>query len=361
MTDSITSALKATVSPLPIPRTDLEITGITFDEGKLWKPRYGSLFAYAPEIEAFQLEPALQIIAPAGDLEIEVLFEIHADQAVRFLEDEEKPGSVRCRAIGDPKNANVAGLLSAAFEGERRCRLRWNRSALEKKVTTVRIFCQGEAGIPEDPKTLVEGGLYLSLINSPKNADIFQAASKESPRKDSTIKAIGVDKHGRPVYDLFLPASEDVPETLELEPALRCREGDEHHFKVELDLPDPYHVLVFETEGPGKVRVFPEQPPKLTRADTLPGNRICVLTWKQGKDRFLCKTGDPISTTPHCAQGATASFFFKTKIETGSKAPGLVRRLSEVLDIDPTVIQPPVCYDGVCIPPPNVLDSGARG
>lgn len=353
MMETLAPALEEADSPLPATLPDFEITDITFDEGKLWKPRYGSLFAYAPEIEAFQFEPAFQIIAPPGDLEIEILFEIRADQAVWFREDEENPGSVRCRAIDEPKNANVAGLVSAAFEGERRCRLLWNRSALEKNVTTVRVFCQGEAGIPEDPVTHVEGGLYLSLINRPKKGEIFEAASQTSLRKAWTIKVIGVDKHGRPVYDLFLPASEDIPATLELEPAFRCREGDEHQFKIELDLPSPYSVLVFETEAPGKAKVYPKRPQKLTQADTHPGDKICELTWKQGKDRFLCKTGEPISTTPLCAQGATESFFFKTKIEAGLNIPKLVRRLSEELDIDPTVIQPPVCYDGVCIPPPN--------
>jgi len=364
MLETTTSGLleeEAELTVTAAPR--LTISGVTFNEGRLCQPRYPKFFAYSREIENLQFEPAFQIIAPAKDLEIDVLFEIQADQGVWFASEVGDPGTVRCRAIDDPTTNNVAGLVSAAFDGDdrRRCLLRWKRSELSSKVTTIRIFC--ERSVPStDPWDLVEGGLYLSVIDRPREPAELTPAFKVSPRADATVKIVGVDRYGRAIYDLFQPTPGGLPPALELEPAVRSREGDEHTFALELDLPDPYSSLAFATVSPGKARVTylkpPERPRQLVTTDTKPGDKVCDLVWRQGYERSVCRTDEPGSRTPLCTRGATATFFFETA--AGPGALNAAHRLAEVLEIDPTVIQPPVCTsDGVCLPPPNGKYSAA--
>jgi hypothetical protein len=353
MMDATTSALKETDSPLPAAGHDLEITGITFDEGKLWKPRYGSLFSYVPD--DFQFEPAFQVLSSSLDLEIQVLFEIGEDQKVRFQSEDGEPEKVRCRSIEKPSAVLEHVSVTFVDEEKRACLLRWKRSDKDPLVMTYRIYCDKEGA--DDAFSRVEGGLYLTVIYKPKRAPSLEQIPKRSARESRSVKVIDFDKHGRPVYDLFLPDPDSIPETIELEPAVRAREGDRHGLTLELEIPG----LVFETEAPlllpRRAKVYPYQPDQrprqLVRAETEVGDKVCNLEWQQGTERRSCRVG---STSPLCYLGATASFFFKTRAEN----PAL-KDLAAVLDVDPTVIQPPVCNDGVCIPPPNDPASGARG
>lgn len=355
----ITSAVEETETAIPeVPR--LTITDITFQEGKLWKPRYESLFHYVSE--DLQLEPAFQVLSPDPDLEIEVLFEIREDQRVWFESEDGEPGKVRCRTIERP--SAIPEQVSVTFAGgeNRSCLLRWKRSIMDSpppRVTTFRIFC-GQEG-PKDVFTQVEGGLYLSIIYKPKAAPPLSPVRKQSSRSSRAVKVIGFDKHGRPTYDLFRPDPDSIPAEIELEPAVRAREGDLHHLDLELDVPG----LVFETEAPAeppgkaKAKVYPyhpeQRPRQLVRAETRAGDKICELEWKQGKDRKNCRVG---STSPRCYLGATATFFLKARAEDAALEN--VAAAAASLDIDPTVIQPPVCNGDVCLPPPNDPASGPR-
>jgi hypothetical protein len=252
---------------------------------------------------------------------------------------------VRCRTIERP--SAIPEQVSATFAGgnNRSCLLRWKRSIPDPfpRVVTFQIFCDQEG--PKDVFSQVEGGLYLSIIYKPKATQSLSPIRKQSSRSSRAVKVIGFDEHGRPTYDLFRPDPDSIPAEIELEPAVRAREGDLHHLDLELDIPG----LVFETEAPAKARVYPYQPEQrprqLVRAETRGGDKICELEWSQGKDRQHCRVG---STSPLCYLGATASFFFKTRAEDRE-----LEKIAELMDIDPTVIQPPVCNGDVCLPPPN--------
>jgi hypothetical protein len=326
-------------------RICLEIKDITFAEGKLWRPRYGSLIDYSRAPEGLQIEPAFQIVSDQEGLEIEVVLEIRSDQGVTF---ELEGKRVKCRLIDAPDTPVPPGLVSAALDGSpERCRLRWNRTLGNGKLKVLRVFCQP---VPEDDVfAKVEGGLYLAIIDRPRKPVRVQEARTSAPAA-SAIQVVGIDRSGRPLYDLFKPEPSGIDSRLELEPAFRAWEEVPASFDITLNLPAPYSGLRFETEAPGKVKVYPHHPPSrpahLESAAAADDGKTCRIAWRKSTGPCL-----PGTKKKRCFLGDPASFHFKLMDRGGT---GELAALVEALDIDPTVIHPAPCTaDGVCMPPPD--------
>jgi hypothetical protein len=382
-------------------RHKLVIPGITFEEGKLWKPRYPSLVEYG-RLPGIQVEPAIRLRAK-NPREVEITFEIAEGQGVTFVPEE---GGVRCRTIDKPRDEDIPihGLVETRLEKEgRRCTLVWNQAAANepmverfqdagrrKEITTLRVFCQKKEGLPKEDEvmTAVEGGLYVALLYTPRDGEMppvvdlktpgFEKPAEESVATKPEIRVVAIDSHDRPVYDLFRPFLADTfldPE-LELEPAFRVREWE----TVELDL-----VLAVQglpglrwKSSRGEADVIPisaaeGRPRPLKTTESWPDEGRCRIRWVQETGRSACVDGSEEARRCYCHTGRTSSFLFSATPRLSDLVgpvpehflnhPGFLKGDNPVkflsrINIDPTVIEPPTCTpDGVCIP----TGGGGRG
>lgn len=323
---------------------------------QLWEPRYDSLFDYGVTPENVRLDPGFQILVQDTSLLIRMKLEIK-DEGARFL-DEGK--GLQCFSIEAPGvlGTDVPGVFEVEWDqgNPRVCAVTWQQSLADgdrrRDVTVLRIACAA-AGPEADPvRNRVEGGVYVAIINKPReNVSIEPLSGQKSNEK--RIEIVGIDEHARPVYNVF---KEDVvvDPRLELEPAFRAIEGERLQLKIALRL-NP--VREFETTPDGKeVVVLHHSPavrsPQLRRTDAEEGATVCSVEWCQQTARDVCQVGSPDAALSNCTQGFVASFFLRVKSLKGeARIP---------VDIDPTVIQPPVCNGDVCIPPIGYSDSGAR-
>jgi hypothetical protein len=380
-------------------RHSLVFDRITFQDGKLWKPRYPSLVQY-DRLPGIQVEPAIRI-RTKKPRQIELKFVIAEGQGVTFVPEGE--GGVRCRSIERPREEDVPipGLVEARLDNKRQCTLVWDQSAADhpikerfqdadrrKEITTLRIFCQREEPVapgmdPEDEVlTAVEGGLYVAILHNPRDGEPPPIVDLTTPgfgERDVPIadfvkpevRVVAIDSHDRPIYDMFRPFLEGTfldPE-IELEPAFRAREWE----KIELDLVlDVAGLPGLRWRGShGEADVIPVsaegRPRPLQTTEVWPEEGRCRIRWVQETGRSACVTGTPEARRCYCQTGRTSSFLFAAAPRLSDLVdphpqhfldhPGFrpgdtpVRFLSRV-NIDPTVIEAPTCTpEGVCIPP----------
>lgn len=367
--------IETITSPLSVEQTtetiELHFGAISFqrEAGKiqLWEPRYNSLFDYGVTPENLRLDPGFQILAKEPTaLWIRMTFEIE-DEEVRFAD---AGKGLRCFSIEAPGvlGEAVPGIVKVDWDpsNPKRCVVTWQQSLADeaereahgdpsrrRNVTVLRIACAATGPEADPVRNKVEGGVYVAIINKPRySKGIDPIAGRKGQGK--RIEIIGIDEHARPVYNIF-KADVAVDPRLELEPAFRAIEGENLPVKIALRL-DP--VREFETTTPeGKEVVVLNHSPavrslQLRRTDAEDNATVCSLEWCQQTARNVCREGSPDATLCNCTQGSVASFFMRLKPLDGNDELAAV-------DIDPTVIQPPVCYDGVCIPI-NDRYSGAR-
>jgi hypothetical protein len=338
----------------------LVITRITFQDGDLSRPRYGSLIHQDHAPAGVQFEPCLQI-RETLDEPLTVRFEI--DPGVRFVAT--GLGTVLVTSILDPQNPTPPGLVSATFvSGDlRKCDLVWDQAEADAEgfgqLNTLRLHCEFEDSnhSPLTPVEQVEGGLYLAILNREESLFEMQGSNPPGEPVPETIKMLGFDSIGRPRYDLFLP-HDSLPEALVLEPAFRCREGQIVSFSLALDLP-PQIELRFVTDVPpnaDQVAVsgfLPSGHPFQLYQTTVgefggKEKRKSTVTWTQETGRQYCQTSNVREAKRcYCILGQTSSFGLRA-------APHgqLVPELRKMASIDPTVIQPPNCTSsGICITP----------
>jgi hypothetical protein len=355
------------LEPFPTMIPDLEaaeplrfaLTDITFEDERLWQPRYESLIDYSRVALPGQarIEPSFQLREKTGSLQ-EITLEL-ASEGFRFRT-REGGEEVVAYSIAEPDASPLPGLVEIRLDGsERRCKLVWDTAAATAHATTLRIACDGgRARTPLEKKlAAVEGGLWLTLVK-PSAAQISEPCpppSDRGSRPDLVIDLLGFDDHGRPLYALFRgEAYRDIPGAIELEPAFRVGRGSSLPFAVALgsSLPPELHFRPNCGPGPDQIRVFPFQPQRREELERLAPTlcqargRRCAMHWHR----------PPGSS--HGTVGSVAAWFLALEFEPGAEVPERYR--SQVLadgrthatTLDPTVIQPPPCdpLTQTCLP-----------
>ena len=361
MIETLGSKAASTVQGGPETPT-LEITEITFDGGDLSRPRYGSLINQGHAPAGVQFEPCLQI---RGVLDEPLMVRFEIDDAAGAMFVSNALEEVLVTSILDPQNSSPPGLVSATLvDGDpKKCDLVWNQSEADAAglglLNTLRLHCEleGPGPRPLTPLEEVEGGLYLAILNRPEALYLQHESNPPGEPIPQTVKMLGFDAIGRPLYDLFLP-QDNLPAALVLEPAFRCREGQIVAFDLVLDLPTGIELMFVTDVPPNEDQVavngfLPSGHP-FQLYETLVGQfdgkdkRRCTLTWTQETGRQYCQTSNVREAKRcYCILGQ-ASGFNLVAAPDGQLAPD-PRKMA---NIDPTVIQPPNCTSsGICITP----------
>ena len=358
MIETLTSPVSVAQSTETI---ELDFGAIRFqrdDAGgiQLWEPRYDSLFDYGVTPDNIRFDPGFQILVDDAALLIKMKLEIQ-DEGARFADEGQ---GLQCFSIEAPGvlGKDVPGIFEVEWDpgNPRVCAVTWQQSLADqdrrRDVTVLRIACAATEPEADPVRSKVEGGVYVAIINKPReSASIEPLSGRKSNQK--RIEIVGIDEHARPIYNVFKTGTAVDPR-LELEPAFRAIEGERLQVNIALCL-DPVHE--FETTPDGReVAVLHHSPavrsPQLRRTDAEEGATVCSVEWSQQTARNVCRVDLPDAKLSNCTQGFVASFFLRLKSLKGEA------RLP--VDIDPTVIQPPVCNGDVCIPPIGYSDSGAR-
>ena len=340
----------------------LTIAGIEFEDGDLSRPRYTLLIDYEHAPAGVQFEPCLQIRDVLDNL-LKVRFKIDHAAGVRFVSNDLE--EVLVSSILDPQSFSPPGLVSATLvDGDpRKCDLVWKQSEADAAglglLNTLRLYCKFEDPnhSPLTPVEEVEGGLYLAILNRKEAPYLQHETNPPGEPIPGTVKMLGFDGIGRPLYDLYLP-QDSLPEALVLEPAFRCREGQIVAFDLVLDLPTGIDLMFVTDAAPNEDQVavngfLPAGHP-FQLYETLVGRfdgkdkRRCTLTWTQETGRQYCQTSNVREAKRcYCILGQ-ASGFGLVAAPNGQLAPDPGR----MANIDPTVIQPPNCTSGgICITP----------
>jgi len=337
---------------------DLEITGITFKGGDLCRALYPTIFDYVRAPQDTRFEPGVQILRPGNVLRF--LFQIKDGQGVEILTDD--AGFPVIESVTDP-HGPVAGLTAARLD-PLTCELIWDQEAANKahggfvKVTALRIVCRPLNRQPKDPE-LVDGGLYLAIVNRPEEGGPDIGIGDAGQPEPQTIKMLGSDVFGRPVYDLFLAETQTLlPPYLGLEPTICVREHEVKDVAIQIatqagiDLrfdrafANPEEVRVHGYEPPG-------WPPQLRDAAREEQGKRCQLRWIEETGRRDCKTGNPAQEQNYCLVGQIATFYLEAFLKDGfDLLPEEWRCRCVRMQLDPTVIQPPSCTaSGICVTP----------
>ncbi|MES1241892.1 MAG: hypothetical protein ABUT39_09765 [Acidobacteriota bacterium] len=341
---------------------DLEITGITFKGGDLCRALYPTIFDYVRAPWDTRFEPGVQILQ-AGKV-LRFLFRIDGKQGVEILTDD--AGVPVVESVTDPY-APVAGLTAALLD-PRTCELTWDQEEANKahggfvKVTALRIVCRLLDRDPTDPE-LVDGGLYLAIVNRPEEAGPDLGIGDPGKPEPYTIKMLGSDVFGRPVYDLFLPEAQALlPPCLGLEPTICLREDDVKDIAIQIATKTGID-LRFERApaNPGEVRVHGYEPrgwpAQLRSAEREEEGKRAQLLWIQETGRHGCTIGSPEQEKNYCLVGQITTFYLEADLkdgfsllDVGGDELEMWRRRGIRMQLDPTVIQPPSCTaSGICI------------
>ncbi len=322
------------------PILSLTLDPVRFKNGKLWKARYPSLIdrRFAPR--KLQYEPAFHVFSKNPEQEVEVVFRIAEDQNAVFEVSES--GAVRYDSLVP---VNPAPAVDATLIGgdPRACRVLWRRRP-ETPLTALRIRCRHLLGGPEPgsdewPFVLVEGGVYLVILDGGEPHD-FPAPEQNpaGPGRPGRVRVLGIDRCSRPVFDLF---RKDfiLPFGVALEPAFRAAHGERIDFHLRLDLPETYAGARFETDDAGQVEMAYTvpgwRPEELIGSPSGEDDRLCTVQWSREADTR--------------SQGRTATF--NAKLDPGTLRSDLASALAN-FSVDPTLIEAPACdASGVCTPP----------
>jgi hypothetical protein len=331
------------------PRLTLSLDDVDFAAGQLWRARYPTLIRHEVHDAAdLQFEPAFRVHSAEPDQEVEVVFRLArlADEDVEFATGPD--GAVDWQLLV-PANAwpapDVTVTLSAGSQ-RKECRVLWRRSGAP--LTALLIRCRHVHGGPQPGSdawawTQVEGGVYLALIDrgdippAPPEAAQTPAGSPLA----GTVRVLGIDEHGRPVYDLF---REDfsVPVGLALEPAFRAAPGERPELRLRLDLPPIFKDVRFQVDDAGEIEMaFAVPATRPAHFVGSPGEDLaCTLLWSRvplGQE-----------TEDSSRQGRTANLY--AMLDLGALRGALGEAIEK--GVDPTVIEPPACdASGVCSPP----------
>ncbi len=308
----------------------VRITGITFHDGDLCRPRYPTLFD-EERAKGLRFEPGFQIRSP--------------DRAFEFLVQLDPGSGVELDQVVLPLNAHsLPRDLKAEWPDPFTCWLTLGNPF--DKVTTLRLPCH-PAGREATPEEIVYGGVYLAIINREEPMRNWHSSLVADPGEpeDLTIKLLGLDRFGRPVYDLFLAdALSELPSDLVLEPTFRVQGYEKANLAIRIATPPGLDIRFREAlRDPGQVKVEPFEPdlkpPQLRDAGREDEGRRCDMVWVAGQ------SGTSV--------GAVSTFYLEAYWQPrGGEAWSFMRHhgVREVqVQVDPTVIQPPSCTGGICV------------
>jgi len=328
MIETLSSA-PASLDQEDLVTSDLEITGITFADGDLSRPRYPSLIDHS-RAPGVQFEPGIQLISNVPR-PFTVLYNIDPSANVIFKQDGNLP--VVQSVAAAPDFGPVPGL-SAELLDSTTCRLTWNQTEAVSTSTALRILCEPSDRTPTGPEQ-VDGGVYLTIVHRHEAGTESIPAAPEGVHEDGTIEIRGTDSHGRPRYDLFHSGvSEDLAPDLELEISFRVRAGASVELALHFSVATGSD-LHFESIA-GQVVVQPDRPEQLQSAASSDQGEKCSLHW--------------VRPAQETTQGQVASFFLKAADGDSGDFAGRAALAGRHTQIDPTIIQPPSCTSsGICI------------
>jgi hypothetical protein len=304
---------------------DLQLTGIRFREGDLSQPLYPTLFDYLRAPQGVRFEPGVQILNQ-NDRLLHFRFQLEAGAGVELRVGADGQPVIESAADPSIEGSSIRGLTAAVLLDPYTCQLTWEQP-VDVEVTALRLLCV-PIGRPLTDGEQVDGGIYLVILNRPKELPVL-GIGDPGEQEPNTIKMLGSDPAGRPVYDLFqADALPGLPSDLSLEPTLRVRRGEGMEFAVRIAA--PVDLRFVQADGdPQEVKISGTRPPELQNAEWLDQGDLCKLVW-------LAESMERI--------GRVSSFFLKA-----DEVPVPAMGPSRFLRIDPTVIQPPSCTGGICI------------
>jgi hypothetical protein len=343
---------------------DLVLTGITFQDGDLSRPLYPTLFDYERAPQGVRFEPGVQILKAEPLPRFLFLFQLQEGAGVSFLTD--SAGQPIVLSVTDPNADSVPGLTATLLD-PLTCELTWDQAAADLahggmvKVTALRLVCELLEREPTNPE-VVDGGLYLAIVNRHEEAGPDLGIGDSGDPEPHTVKMLGTDAFGRPVYDLFLPEPQALlPLHLGLEPAIRVREREKADVAIQIaTLPGIDLRFDRATGNPEEVQVHGFEPrgwpPQLRSATRQDFGKRCQLLWIEETGRNACTIGNPEQNKNYCLNGQIASFYLEASLQDGFFLLSLDEDEVEMwrargvrMQLDPTVIQPPSCTGGICI------------
>lgn len=301
---------------------------VRFEDGKLWQPRYEQLIDYKVAPQGFQFEPAFVVRSAESGATVEVSFGVEQAEAddVEFYVDADK-GLDYLELRGAPG-------VSVSVDGPR-CQVTWKRSGSgERSLMSLRIPCRRRSR-PQDGLDLVEGGVYLVMIDPGLSSQLPSGPAQVLARpeqagvpKAGAVRLKGFDEYDRPVYDLF---HGDVPRELVREPAFRAAHEEQLDFTLVLA-----SEAWFQVDDGGVPRLSFFIPgtlrPALVGTTIDDAHKECTIQWHRPEKQPGIDT----------ARGTTSFDILLNLADNRS------------VRIDPTVIEPPACDpSGVCSPPRN--------
>lgn len=334
---------------------DLEIHGITFQDGDLSKPLYPSLIDHARAPEGVQFEPGVQI--RSGQRDLTFLFRIDPKPEVKVEFERDAADLPVIESMDSLPGTGIAGVVARSLPDSKSAQLTWRQSEARSEVTALRLRCRHTPPqIPSDPE-LVDGGVYLVIVNRPMVHGEELAGGDPGPLEPDTITILGTDSGGRPIYDLYhREALTDMSSDLSFEPTFRVREGEKvdlsMRFAPDVDLrflPAPGNHQEVAVEGYQP----PGWPPQVRGAARDDLGKRCRLQWVQDLGRSLCTTSNmEVNQQGYCRSGHVTSFLLTAFIGEEVMHFWQVAEKDKRRLIDPTVIQPPNCTSsGICIKP----------
>lgn len=322
MIETPANASPATTGPV-------RITGITFEDGDLCRPRYPTLID-EDRAKGMRFEPGFQILSPGRTL--------------GFLIELDPAGGVELDQVVLPLNApSQPPGLKAEWRDGFTCLLTLGGPL--DKVTTLRLPCHPTRR-KITTEEIVYGGIYLAIVNREEPMREWHAPLVADPGEpeERTIKLLGLDGFGRPVYDLFLPeALTGLPSDLGLEPTFRVQGHEKVELTVRIATPPELNLRFRRAVDPTQVMVEPFEPIlkplQLRDAGREDDGRRCDMVWIAGASRTDV--------------GVVSTFYLEAEWQPQrSQVRSFLRRhgVRKVLvQLDPTVIQPPSCTGGICI------------
>lgn len=308
----------------------VRITGITFQDGDLCRPRYPTLFD-EERAKGLRFVPGFQILSP--------------DRTFEFLVQLDPGGGVELDQVVLALNAHsLPPDLTAEWSDPFTCLLTLGSPA--DKVTTLRLPCH-PVGREATPEEIVYGGVYLAIVNREEPMGKWHTPMVADPGEpeELTIKLLGLDRFGRPVYDLFLAdALKVLPSDLVLEPTFRVQGHEKVNLTLRIATPPGLDLRFRKAPlDPAQVKVEPFEPdlkpPQLRDAGRDDDGRRCDMVWVSGQ------SGTKV--------GAASTFYLEAFWQPqGGQAWSFARHhgVREVqVQVDPTVIQPPSCTGGICV------------
>lgn len=320
--------------------SEVRVGRVDFKNGDPCKPRYVDLYhnQEPQEDPLVQVEPAFQVGESVEKLQVRVTLEkgdvVFTDEGGRPL----------CRELNSPR------IPTIEYDGAGGCVLTWAREAALPATRVFRIYCQRSGQKPTDEE-MVYGGIFVAITTSVSLMRRHIPHDRPDSVRLRDIVVIGTDPAGRPVFDVFKPREETdatLPFGVELAPAYRARESKALEFAMTMGIENASwngEVDYIQPQGKKPLglsgKYNPEHPKEY--------HFYWHNTLGQG-----CHATQPLE---NCYLGEIVTFHLVPQLEHSAEDLPFPPRLShagfkgwddyaaalKMINVDPTIIQPPPC------------------